>query len=269
LIGGLPPLEGSVRQGTNLQIAYFDQTREQLDLNQTAEENVGHGKTSVTVSGKTRHIIGYLRDFLFTPEEARSPIRFFSGGQRNRLLLARLFATPANLLVLDEPTNDLDSETLELLEQRLVAYEGTVLLVSHDRAFLNNVVTSTLVFEGDRLREYVGGYDDWVRQRAAPSASAAPARPTKPPTSGGAAPRGSAEGRPRKLSFKDQRELQQLPAVIEDLEATLAALQVELSAPDFYRQSSEHIAARNAAVRELDARLAAAYRRWEELEDGK
>jgi len=266
LIGGLPPLEGSVRQGTNLQIAYFDQTREQLDLNQTAEENVGHGKTTVTVGGKTRHIIGYLRDFLFTPEEARSPIRYFSGGQRNRLLLARLFAMPANLLVLDEPTNDLDSETLELLEQRLVAYEGTVLLVSHDRAFLNNVVTSTLVFEGDRLREYVGGYDDWVRQRAAPSASAAPATIAKSPASAPAAPAGSAEARPRKLSFKDQRELKQLPAVIEDLEATLAALHVELSAPDFYRQSSEHIAARNAAARELDARLAAAYRRWEELE---
>ncbi|MCC6492127.1 MAG: ATP-binding cassette domain-containing protein, partial [Pirellulales bacterium] len=151
LLGELPPLGGSVRQGTNVQVAYFDQNREQLDPDQTAEENVGQGRTSVTVGGQTRHVIGYLQDFLFTPDEARSPIRRLSGGQRNRLLLARLFAKPANLLVLDEPTNDLDSETLELLEQQLVAYEGTVLIVSHDREFLNNVVTSTLVFEGDEL----------------------------------------------------------------------------------------------------------------------
>jgi ABC transport system ATP-binding/permease protein len=267
LLGELPPLRGTVRQGTNLQIAYFDQTREQLDPEQTAEENIGRGKTSVTVGGKTRHVIGYLGDFLFTPEQARSPIRFFSGGQRNRLLLARLFASPANLLVLDEPTNDLDSETLELLEERLVAYEGTVLLVSHDRAFLNNVVTSTLVFEADGLREYVGGYDDWVRQR--PTTPSEPsAERTKPSVSSAsmAASPASQPVRPKKLSYKEQCELEQLPAALEDLEAAVAAIHAELAAPEFYRQPPEHIAARTTAGRELEAKLAAAYRRWEELE---
>jgi ATP-binding cassette subfamily F protein uup len=267
LLGDLPPLAGAVRQGTNLQIAYFDQTREQLDPEQTAEENIGRGKTSVTVGGKTRHVIGYLGDFLFTPEQARSPIRFFSGGQRNRLLLAKLFATPANLLVLDEPTNDLDSETLELLEERLVAYDGTILLVSHDRAFLNNVVTSTLVFEGAGLREYVGGYDDWVRQRpTAPSGSSAErTKPSMSSVSTATAPE-SQPVRQKKLSYKEQRELVQLPAAIEDMEAAVAALHAELAAPEFYKQPPEHIATRTAANRELEAKLAAAYRRWEELE---
>jgi ATP-binding cassette subfamily F protein uup len=266
LLGELPPLSGSIRHGTNLQVAYFDQTREQLELEQTAEHNVARGKTSVTVGGKTRHVIGYLQDFLFTPEQARSPIRYFSGGQRNRLLLARLFAKPANLLVLDEPTNDLDSETLELLEERLVAYEGTVLLVSHDRAFLNNVVSSTLVFEGDKLREYVGGYDDWVRQRTvAESNGASSAAKAKTGATAAAAPPPTPP-KGKKLSYKDQRTLEQLPAVIEDLESALDALHVELAAPEFYKQSSEHIAARNAAVRDLEAKLAAAYRQWEELE---
>ncbi len=268
LLGELPPLAGTVRQGTNLQIAYFDQTREQLDPEQTAEENIGRGKPSVTVGGKTRHVIGYLQDFLFTPEQARSPIRFFSGGQRNRLLLARLFASPANLLVLDEPTNDLDSETLELLEERLVAYEGTVLLVSHDRAFLNNVVTSTLVFERGELREYVGGYDDWVRQRAA-TPNEPTAAPTKPAAAGGTPATATSAPQParaKRLSYKDQRELEQLPAAIEDMEAALAALQAELAAPEFFKRSSDHIAARNAAARELETKLAAAYQRWEELE---
>ena len=276
LLGELPPLEGSVRQGTNLQVAYFDQTREQLDLEQTAEDNVGRGKSSITVGGKTRHIIGYLQDFLFSPEEARSPIRYFSGGQRNRLLLARLFASPANLLVLDEPTNDLDSETLELLEERLVAYEGTVLLVSHDRAFLNNVVTSTLVFEGDSLREYVGGYDDWVRQRSAASDAAEPARrsaktlaPMTSPGSAGASSELKATlpaTRSKKLSYKEQRELEQLPVTIEQLEGKVAALHAELADPEFYKQSSAHIAARTAAARDLEAKLAAAYQRWQALE---
>jgi ATP-binding cassette subfamily F protein uup len=267
LLGDLPPLAGAVRQGTNLQIAYFDQTREQLDPEQTAEENIGRGKTSVTVGGKTRHVIGYLGDFLFTPEQARSPIRFFSGGQRNRLLLAKLFATPANLLVLDEPTNDLDSETLELLEERLVAYDGTILLVSHDRAFLNNVVTSTLVFEGAGLREYVGGYDDWVRQRpTAPSGSSAErTKPSMSSVSTATAPE-SQPVRQKKLSYREQRELEQLPAAIEDMEAAVAALHAELAAPEFYKQPPEHIATRTAANRELEAKLAAAYRRWEELE---
>ena len=200
LLGELPPLAGTVRLGTNLQIAYFDQTREQLDPEANGRGQRRPRQASVTVGGKTRHVIGYLQDFLFTPEEARSPIRFFSGGQRNRLLLARLFASPANLLVLDEPTNDLDSETLELLEERLVAYEGTVLLVSHDRAFLNNVVTSTLVFEGDELREYVGGYDDWVRQRSRRH------RKPKPPAARYAEARGGTSGpRPDQPPAVDRR----------------------------------------------------------------
>lgn len=275
LLGQLPPLAGTVRQGTNLQVAYFDQTRDQLDPSQTAEENVGEGKSSVTIGGKTRHIIGYLQDFLFTPEQARSQIRFFSGGQRNRLLLAKLFAKSANLLVMDEPTNDLDSETLELLEERLVAYEGTVLLVSHDRAFLNNVVGSTIVFEGDQLREYVGGYDDWVRQRQASAEReaetglAAPGSAAKTGASNGwrdvgantaAAPKG------KKLSFKEQRELQQLPGRIESLEAKLAALHEEMARPNFFKQPGGVAVAKQAEEKAVAAELQSAYARWEQLE---
>jgi ABC transport system ATP-binding/permease protein len=265
LLGQLPPVSGSVRLGTNLQIAYFDQTRAQLDPEETAADNVGQGKMTVTIGGKTKHVIGYLQDFLFTPEEARAPIRFFSGGQRNRLLLAKLFASPANLLVLDEPTNDLDSETLELLEERLVAYEGTVLLVSHDRAFLNNVVTSTLVFEGSQLREYVGGYDDWVRQRAAtalPERPPAAGRPQSTPTAAAAA----ASEKPKKLSFKEQRELDQLPALIERLETEIAALHDEMAASEFYKQPADAIAAKAKRLQDCETQLAAAFARWEELE---
>ncbi|MBX3434615.1 MAG: ATP-binding cassette domain-containing protein [Pirellulales bacterium] len=278
LLGKLPPLAGTVRQGTNLQIAYFDQTRAQLDPEQTAEENVGHGKTTIAVGGREKHVIGYLQDFLFSPEEARSKIRFFSGGQRNRLLLARLFAQAANLLVLDEPTNDLDSETLELLEQRLVDYEGTVLLVSHDREFLNNVVGSVLAFEGGAVREYVGGYDDWVRQRpadwnqGATSASAASARlaavpltspiPAVEPIS----PAAPARPATKKLSYKDQRELDALPGRIEQLETRLAEIHAEMATPEFFKQPGETIAERQAVERSLSAELAAAYARWETLE---
>ena len=166
LLGELQPSSGNIRLGTNLQISYFDQLREQLDENKTVQENVVEDNDTVTINGKKRHIIGYLQDFLFSPDQARSYVSFLSGGERNRLLLARLFTRPSNLLVLDEPTNDLDLETLELLEDYLMNYTGTVLLVSHDRAFINNVVTSTLVFEGDSaVKEYIGGYDDWLRQR--------------------------------------------------------------------------------------------------------
>jgi ATP-binding cassette subfamily F protein uup len=267
LLGSLAPLSGTVRQGTNLQVAYFDQTRAQLDPEDTAENNVGQGKSTITIAGRSRHIIGYLGDFLFSPEEARSPIRFFSGGQRNRLLLAKLFASPANLLVLDEPTNDLDSETLELLEDRLVAYEGTVLLVSHDRAFLNNVVTSTLVFEGDQLREYVGGYDDWVRQRG----TAAPQSPPTKDSSGGKTSSSStavqaSTTKTKKLSYKDRRELEQLPAQIEELESRQAAIHAEFAAAGFFKQPGEQIAARQAELQAVLERLAAAYARWEQLE---
>ncbi|MBX3425501.1 MAG: ATP-binding cassette domain-containing protein [Pirellulales bacterium] len=278
LLGKLPPLAGTVRQGTNLQIAYFDQTRAQLDPEQTAEENVGHGKTTITIGGRGKHVIGYLQDFLFSPEEARSKIRFFSGGQRNRLLLARLFAQAANLLVLDEPTNDLDSETLELLEQRLVDYEGTVLLVSHDREFLNNVVGSVLAFEGGAVREYVGGYDDWVRQRPADwnqgttSASAASAMPAAAPLTSPIpavepiSPAAPARPAAKKLSYKDQRELDALPGRIEELETRLAEIHVEMATPEFFKQPGETIAERQAVERSLAAELAAAYARWETLE---
>ena len=168
ILGQLPPQHGRVRLGTNLQIAYFDQLREQLIDDRTVQDNVSDGSESISIGGQSQHVIGYLQDFLFSPERARTPVRFLSGGERNRVLLAKLFAKPANLIVLDEPTNDLDTETVELLEERLVEYQGTVLLISHDREFLNNVVTSTIVFEAGGVKEYVGGYDDWLRQRPSP-----------------------------------------------------------------------------------------------------
>src|SRR6185312_15196625 len=171
LLGQLKPDSGTVRLGANLQIAYFDQLRQQLNPEASVQENVGDGYDTVTIAGKSRHVIGYLEEFLFSPERSRTPVRFLSGGECNRVLLAKLFAKPANVIVLDEPTNDLDAETLELLEERLVQFAGTVLLVSHDRAFLNNVVTSTIVYEDDGVREYVGGYDDWLRQRATRASS--------------------------------------------------------------------------------------------------
>ena len=176
LLGQLPPQSGNVRLGTNLQLAYFDQLRQQLHEESSVQENVGDGYETVEINGRPRHIIGYLQDFLFSPERARTPVRFLSGGERNRVLLAKLFAKPANVIVLDEPTNDLDTEALELLEERLVQFEGTVLLVSHDRTFLNNVVTSIIAFENGELREYVGGYDDWLRQRSIQSASSSPTK---------------------------------------------------------------------------------------------
>ena len=254
-----------VRLGTNLQIAYFDQLREQLDDEQSVQDNVSDGSTTIRIGGKQQHVIGYLQDFLFSPERARSPIRFLSGGERNRLLLAKLFAKPANLIVLDEPTNDLDAETVELLEERLVEYQGTVLLISHDREFLNNVVTTTIVFEEGGVREYVGGYDDWLRQRAsAPEVedtSNRPAptpRPTPPPPAN-TAPR-------RRLTFKEQQELTALPARIEKLEAAIDSLHAEMAQPDFYKQSGSQIAAGQAQLREHENQLHAAYARWEELE---
>jgi len=265
LLRQLPPQAGQVRHGTNLLIAYFDQLREQLDDEKSVQDNVSDGSTSIRIGEKSQHIIGYLQDFLFSPERARSPVRFLSGGERNRLLLAKLFAKPANLIVLDEPTNDLDAETVELLEERLVGYQGTVLLISHDREFLNNVVTSTIVFEEDGVREYVGGYDDWLRQRESSpvpengSNRPAPAtRPTPPPTSNG--------GSRRRLTFKEQQELAALPARIEQLEGDIDALHQEMAQPDFYKQSGTQIAAGQAQLKELEDQLHTAFTRWEELE---
>ena len=270
LLGQLPPRNGSVRLGTNLQIAYFDQLREQLDEDLSVQENVGDGYESIGVSGQTRHIIGYLQDFLFTPERARTAVRFLSGGERNRVLLARLFAKPANVIVLDEPTNDLDTETLELLEQRLVRFEGTVLLVSHDRAFLNNVVTSTIVFEETNVNEYVGGYDDWRRQCS--DRSAKPTRPvsrsrldsrdTLPTPPGPDVKNGK-----RRLTFKEQQELKKLPVMIEQGEAEIATLHQAMASPEFYQQPGAVIAREQSRLKTLESQLAAAYERWEQLDE--
>ncbi len=261
LLGDLPPEKGMLRHGVNLEIAYFDQLRAQLDESKSVAENVGDGNDTILFNGKPRHIIGYLNDFLFSPQRARSPVSTLSGGERNRLLLARMFTRPSNLLVLDEPTNDLDMETLELLEDLLVDYPGTLLLVSHDRAFLNNVVTSTLVFEGDgKVGEYVGGYDDWVRQSGSQK-SAKPERvPAKPEKQ-----RPKREPR-QTISYKEQRELEQIPGVIELLEAEQKELYKSMSDPAFYRESGPEVAIAKARLNEIEQELEKAYRRWEELE---
>jgi ATP-binding cassette subfamily F protein uup len=228
---------------------------------------VNAGSQRVTINGRDRHVAGYLQDFLFPGERLQSPVSTLSGGERNRLLLARLFAQPANLLVMDEPTNDLDVETLELLEELLMSYAGTLLLVSHDRAFLDNVVTSTLVFEGDgRIGEYVGGYSDWLRQhRRAPSVTAAEPRKTPATTKPGGTDT-TQDGRPRKLSYKDQRELEALPQMIESLEAEQAALQERISTPEFYQQPQAEISAALERLEAVAAALEEGYARWEVLE---
>jgi ABC transport system ATP-binding/permease protein len=264
LLGQLAPQAGSVRLGTNLQIAYFDQLRQQLHDDASVQENVGDGYDTVKTAGGSRHVIGYLRDFLFSPERARTSVRFLSGGERNRVLLAKLFAKPANVIVLDEPTNDLDAETLELLEERLVEFEGTVLLVSHDRAFLNNVVTSTIVFEEGGIREYVGGYDDWLRQRK-PSPTRSVSEGSAPRSSTRNVSEGSTVGQ-RRLTFKERRELESLPATIQQCEVEIDVLHRKMAAPDFYQQPGEHIAQEAARLKLLEEQLAAAYARWEELE---
>lgn len=261
MLGELQPTSGRIRLGTNLQIAYFDQYRAQLEEEKSVIDNVAQGSDRVSVNGRNVHAIGYLKDFLFTPERARQPVKSLSGGERNRLLLARLFTQPANLLVLDEPTNDLDADTLELLEELLTDYDGTVLVVSHDRAFLNNLVTSVLAFEGDGIvNDYVGGYDDWVRQRPAPRP--APAKPAveKP------IPPKPVKEKLRKLSFKEQRELEALPQQIEALETEIASLNEAISRPEFYQQAKDTITGTQARLAELQQTVEAAYMRWEELE---
>ena len=264
LLGQLQPSRGSVRLGTNLQIAYFDQLRQQLNEDASIEDNVGDGCQTVQIGGMPRHIIGYLQEFLFSPERSRTLVRYLSGGERNRVLLAKLFARPANVIVLDEPTNDLDAETLELLEERLVQFEGTVLLVSHDRAFLNNVVTSTIVFEDGGVKEYVGGYDDWQRQR--PASVATPRASAVKPS---AAPPSSAElreSRKPRFSFKQRQELSGLPTAIEKMESEIDALHGEMAQPQFYQQSGAQISGAQARLKYLQGELATAYQRWEELE---
>jgi ABC transport system ATP-binding/permease protein len=261
LLGEVQPQFGSVRLGANLEIAYFDQLRDQLDGEKSVLENVAGGNTMLTIGGKTRNVYGYLQDFLFAPERARSPVSSLSGGERNRLLLARLFTRPSNLLVLDEPTNDLDVETLELLEELLLNYPGTVLLVSHDRDFLNNVVTSTLVFESDgRVREYVGGYDDWVRQ-------ATPISPAEPkPKAAVKIKREKPEGR-RKISFKEQREVEALPEQIERLENEQQNLYARLADPALYKEGGAGVVQAKARLETIEEELPHLYARWEELEE--
>ncbi|KPJ99383.1 MAG: ABC transporter ATP-binding protein, partial [Desulfobacterales bacterium SG8_35] len=261
LLGELSPDTGQVRLGANLLPVYFDQQRAQLDGGKTVISNLGDGSDFVEINGRSRHIIGYLRDFLFTPDRARSPVSILSGGERNRLLLAKLFARPSNVLVLDEPTNDLDIETLELLEELLLEYSGTVLVVSHDRAFLNNVVTSTLVFEGHgRVQQYAGGYDDWLRQGPARQGKAASVKEIRKERFK-AKPAG-----PRKLTFKETRELEDLPGRIEILEQEQKHLYRAMADESFYRDARNEPARAAARLKELEQQLEEAYGRWEKLE---
>ena len=259
LLGQEAPDEGAVEHGTQLEIAYFDQLRAALDESKTVFDNVADGNEYVTVNGQRKHVIGYLEEFLFSPERARSPVKVLSGGERSRLLLARLFARPANVLVLDEPTNDLDIETLELIESLLVEYSGTVLLVSHDREFLNEVVTSTLAFEGaGTVNEYPGGYDDWVAQRrsAPPAPEPTQVAPEKP------------VARSRKLGNKERKELQEIPGRITALEAKLDELHRRMAGADFYKNAPADIQAATARAEAIPAELERLFARWAELEAG-
>ncbi|MDJ0699369.1 MAG: ATP-binding cassette domain-containing protein [Woeseiaceae bacterium] len=264
LLGQLQPQSGTIKHGTNLEIGYFDQLRQTLELDKSVAYNVGEGRTYIKLNGKDRHVVGYLKGFLFSPKRSAMPVKALSGGERNRVILAKLFTRAANLLVLDEPTNDLDIETLEVLEDKLCEFSGTLIVVSHDREFLDNVVTSVVVFEDDgKVREYVGGYSDWLR-RGHKLAE------TDDPT---ATARRKAEHverrtkrRPRKLSYQDQRELDGLPAEIEALEAELATLQEAVTAPDFYNKASEFVQQRLAELSACEALLEARVERWGELE---
>ena len=263
LLGELSPQQGQIKLGTNLEVIYFDQLRGQLDENKTVQENISPASDMMDVGGKSRHVIGYLKDFLFPPQRSRTPVWVLSGGEKNRLLLAKLFARPANVLVLDEPTNDLDVETLELLEELLLGYSGTVLLVSHDRTFVNNVVTSTLVFEGPgQIEGYAGGYDDWLNQRreiATPQPEKqlpGRARKTVP----------SPATTRKKLGYMEKRELESMPGRIESLEARQQELFQIMSDADFYRQDGERITAVKQELEKLERELESAFTRWEDLE---
>jgi ATP-binding cassette subfamily F protein uup len=262
LLGELSPREGTVRHGTNLEISYFEQMKAALDEEKTVQQNVSEYDT-ISIGGRDRHVLGYLQDFLFPPERSRSLVKYLSGGERSRLLLAKLFTRPSNVLVLDEPTNDLDLETLELLESLLVDYQGTILLVSHDRAFLNDVVTSTLVIEGDgQVKEYEGGYDDYLRQR---SSQVLVEAKRAPEPAGNKTPDPPRE-QTRKLSFKERRELETLPGRIEELESGIRELHEAMAEPSFYRKDRDEITRVKTRLEGLERDLAAAYVRWEALE---
>jgi len=262
LLKAANPETGSVRHGTNLQVVYFDQLRAQLDEQKTVRENIAAGNDFIIFNGQKRHVVSYLQDFLFSPQRCRTPVYVLSGGEKNRLLLARLFTKPANVLVLDEPTDDLDAETLELLEELIFEFRGTLLLVSHDRAFLNNVVTSTIVFEGSgQVVEYTGGYDDWLIQRPQRAAERLPEK------NGRKKVRPKPGTRPsRKLGYMQKREMQDLPQKIEALESTQKELFAILSDPLFYKKEKDEIAGIKSNLDRVEREIESAYRRWEELE---
>ena len=260
LLGRNKPEQGEVTLGTNLEVAYFDQLRSQLDEEVSVVDNVGQGSDFVEIGGSRKHIMGYLQDFLFTPERARTPVKALSGGERNRLLLAKLFTQPANLLVMDEPTNDLDAETLDLLEDLLMNYHGTLLLVSHDRAFLNNVATSTIVFDDDgQVREYVGGYDDWVQQRQLSKTTTTTKEKSTPKPV-------KSSGEKTSLTYQEQLDLEALPKQIEAMELKQAELHDKVSQADFYQQAADKVTAVQDQLTQLEEELELAYDRWQQLE---
>lgn len=269
LLGELAPQSGNVRQGVNLEVAYFDQHRHGLELEKSVIDAVGDGKRDLMVNGHPRHVISYLQDYLFTPERVNAPVKSLSGGEKNRLMLAKLMLKPSNLLVLDEPTNDLDVETLEMLETLLNEYEGTVLLVSHDREFVDNVANSCLVFEGEgELKEFIGGFTDvesWYKQNAAQKTAEAKVKDETKPVSDSPKPKSSVR-KTKKLSYKDQRELDSLPAEIETLETALAELQEQVNDPEFFKQTADSTAATLATLSETEETLSRKYARWDELE---
>ena len=265
LLGKLTPQQGEVKRGTQLDIAYFDQLRDTLDDEKSVIENVVEGSDFIDIDGKQKHVVGYLQDFLFEPARIRQPVKSLSGGERNRLLLAKLFTRRFNLLVLDEPTNDLDAETLELLEEQLMQYQGTLLLVSHDREFLDNVVTSTIVFEHGEVNEYVGGYQDWLRQRQ-PEPVAQEQKPAQKAAPAPVAATTQDTSNKKKRSYKEQRELEQLPLLIEQLEQDISALQATLSDPGLYQRDPQAFQAATDTLAEKEAELESAFERWQALE---
>ena len=258
LQGELIPTAGKIKIGTNLNIAYFDQYRSALNEEKSVQDNVSGGRDMLDIGGKSRHVVSYLRDFLFSPERCRQPVKVLSGGERNRLLLAKLFTQPSNMLILDEPTNDLDIDTLDLLEELLIEYEGTIILVSHDRAFINNVVTSTFAFEGKgAFNHYVGGYNDWLRQRTKQLNQTS--KPKKIDT--------RVKKKADKLSYKDQRELDGLPDQIEKLECEIGEISQQMSEPDFFKGAREGVQKTENRLAELQNQLSLCYERWEILEN--
>ena len=265
LLGELEPQSGVIKHGTNVEIGYFDQLRQTLDLEKSVADNVGGGRTHIRLNGKDRHVVGYLKGFLFSPKRSMTPVKALSGGERNRIILAKLFTQPANLLVLDEPTNDLDMETLEVLEQKLTEFNGTLIIVSHDRQFLDNVVTSTLVFEADgKIQEYVGGYSDWVRQG---KNLAEVDNPNVKKNKSRGQRRSAADQAPKKLGYMEQRELEQLPGDIEQLESSVSDLENQISAPDFYSRDHAEIQEILKELTENQQVLDTAIERWAELEE--